>query len=122
MRTFGRPLRSRPKDEHGHRETYTLEPRAFVLAMTLESIRVPRNLIVRVEGRSTYARVGLSMHQTAPWIQPGWSGPIVLEIANHGPLQIELTPLVDKPCQITFFELNTPLPQELGYGTRNGDA
>ena len=115
-------ITKRPKDEHGQPETYTLEPQAFILAMTYESIRVPRNLIARVEGRSTYARVGLSMHQTAPWIQPGWSGKIVLEIANHGPLRLELTPLVDRPCQITFFELKTPLPKEAGYGTRNGDA
>src|SRR5437867_636035 len=53
---------------HGQRQTYCLEPNKFVLAMTYESIKVPRNLIALVEGRSTYARVGLSMHLTAPWI------------------------------------------------------
>jgi hypothetical protein len=63
----------REKDEFGKRETFTLGPGEFVLALTYESIKVPKNLIALVEGRSTYARMGLSMHQTAPWIQPGWS-------------------------------------------------
>ncbi len=66
--------------------------------------------------------MGLSMHQTAPWIQPGWSGPIVLEIANRGPVTIRLTPLVYRPCQITFFQLTSGLPAELAYGSRSSDA
>lgn len=106
----------------GQRATFSLEPKSFVLAMTYESVTVPRDLIALVEGRSTYARMGLSMHQTAPWIQPGWSGPIVLEIMNNGPLTIELTPIIDRPCQLTFFKLSKPLPQSLGYGTRATDV
>lgn len=111
----------RDKDEHGHVEQYTLGPKEFVLAMTHEVIKVPKNMIALVEGRSTYARVGLSMHQTAPWIQPGWEGPIVLEIMNNGPMRIALTPLIDRPCQVTFFELKTELPKEALYGTRPTD-
>ena len=109
------------KDEHGHVEQYTLAPKDFILAMTHESIKVPKNMIALVEGRSTYARVGLSMHQTAPWIQPGWEGPIVLEIMNNGPIRIALTPLIDRPCQVTFFELKTELPPDALYGTRSTD-
>lgn len=108
-------------DELGARESYKLRPGKFVLALTHETIKVPRNLIARVEGRSTYARFGLSMHQTAPWVQPGFSGPLVLEIANLGSLTIELTPLVDRPCQLTFFKLATPVPEELAYGSRPTD-
>jgi deoxycytidine triphosphate deaminase len=111
----------RAKDELGERETYDLKPGEFVLALTHESVRVPKHLIGLVEGRSTYARMGLSMHQTAPWIQPGWSGPIVLEIANHGKFTIKLTPLIDRPCQLTFFELKSTLPEELAYGSRATD-
>jgi dCTP deaminase len=94
----------------------------MVLALTHESITVPNNLIALVEGRSTYARVGLSMHQTAPWIQPGWSGPIVLEIANHGQIPIKLTPLIDRPCQLTFLQLKSPVPKSLAYGSRKTDT
>ena len=108
-------------DEFGA-ETCVLKPGDFVLAMTHERVKIPRNLIGLVEGRSTYARVGLSMHQTAPWIQPGWSGPIVLEIRNSGPLTIELTPLVDRPCQLTFIRLSSPLPKRLSYGSRTTDV
>jgi dCTP deaminase len=109
------------KDALGDVERFVLEPKGFILAMTYESIKVPKNMIALVEGRSTYARVGLSMHQTAPWIQPGWSGPIILEIMNHGPFRIELTPVIDRPCHITFFELKTELPADLVYGARPTD-
>lgn len=110
------------RDQLGDRETYELKPGEFVLALTYESIKIPKNMRGHVEGRSTYARLGLSMHQTAPWIQPGWSGPIVLEIANHGSFTIKLTPLIDRPCQLTFFELKTPLPEDLAYGSRASDT
>lgn len=109
------------EDAFGKREVFKLEPGEFVLALTHETVRVPRGLIGVVEGRSTYARAGLSMHQTAPWIQPGWNGPIVLEIMNNGPLTIELTPVTDRPCQLSFLRLSTPLPEGLEYGSRPGD-
>jgi len=108
-------------ESFGKRETYELAPGEFVLVLTYDSIKIPKHLIGLVEGRSTYARMGLSMHQTAPWIQPGWSGPIVLEIANHGKFTIKLTPMVDRPCQITFFELKTALLAEQAYGSRPSD-
>ena len=54
-------------DRFGKRRTYILEPNEFILALTYEHVWIPRNLIAMVEGRSSYARVGLSMHQTAPW-------------------------------------------------------
>lgn len=110
------------KDSMGKIQHFILEPGEFVLAKTYESITVPKNLIAFVEGRSTYARMGLSMHQTAPWIQPGWTNtPIILEIMNNGPLEIVLTPLKDRPCQITFFELKTEVPDPALYGTRPTD-
>ena len=76
----------------GDQEFIELKQGDFILAKTYEKITVPRNMIARVEGRSTYAGVGLSMHQTAPWIQPGWKGQIILELLNNGPLTIKLTP------------------------------
>jgi dCTP deaminase len=110
------------QNEFGKRETYVLEPGEFILALTHERVWMPRHLIAMVEGRSTYARVGLSMHQTAPWIQPGWNGQITLEIRNSGPLKIELTPLVDMPCQLTFFQLTSELAAAQAYGSRSTDT
>ena len=109
-------------DEFGKRQNLTLLPREFVLALTYERISIPKNLIAMVQGRSTYARVGLSMHQTAPWIQPGWVGPIVLEMMNNGPINIQLTPMIDKPCQITFFQLTSELDPKEAYGSRPTDV
>ena len=108
--------------ETAHQKSFKLEPQAFVLAMTYERIVVPDDMIALVEGRSTYARVGLSMHQTAPWIQPGWDGPIVLEIMNSGPINIELTPVIDRPCQLSFFQLSQPVPTAELYGARKTDV
>ena len=110
----------RPKDEFGKPETFVLEPNEFILALTYEYIKMPNHLVGLVEGRSTYARVGLSMHQTAPWIQPGWSGHITLEIRNSGPLAISLQPLIDRPCQLTLFPLSSRLEDSQAYGAQDG--
>src|ERR1051326_2711058 len=109
------------EDELGKGETDCLESGEFILALTHERIWIPRHLIAMVEGRSSYARAGLSMHQTAPWLQPGWNGIITLEMRNSGPLDVELTPLVDMPCQVTFFQLTSEVPEEHAYGSRLTD-
>ncbi len=110
------------KDELGKRQGFTIDPDEFILAQTLEHIYIPKHLIARVEGRSTYARVGLSMHETAPWLQPGWHGQITLEIKNSGPLKVKLMPMDDMPCQVTFMRLSKPLPDDQGYGSRPTDS
>jgi dCTP deaminase len=112
----------RREDEFGKPETYSVEPGEFILAQTYERIWIPRRLIAGVEGRSSYARAGLSMHLTAPWLQPGWNGLLTLEIFNAGPLTIELTPTLDRPCQLTFFLLTSEMPEEIAYGTRPTDS
>ena len=109
-------------DQMGKRVQYILDPGEFVLALTYERIWMPRHLIGMVEGRSTYARAGLSMHQTAPWIQPGWNGQITLEIRNSGANRIALTPVTELPCQLTFLRLTSEVPEKMGYGSRSGDV
>jgi dCTP deaminase len=112
-----------PEDDgFGRRSSITLQPGDFVLVPTYEKVKIPNDLIGLIEGRSTYARLGLSMHQTAPWIQPGWSGSIILEIRNSGALSIELTPLIDRPCQLAFLKLSRPLPKSLLYGSKTSDV
>jgi dCTP deaminase len=120
---FWETVSLKEKDAFGKRESFVIAPGEFVLAMTHEKIKVPNNLIALVEGRSTYARVGLSMHQTAPWIQPGWPGKsIVLEIYNTGPLNIQLTPVLDRVCQLSFMQISSELPAALAYGSKPTDA
>lgn len=109
-------------DRFNKREAHCIEPREFILGQTLERIWIPRNLIGRVEGRSSYARVGLSIHQTAPWLQPGWNGQITLEFYNCGPLRLELVPEDDMPCQVTFFKLSSELAESEAYGSHITDS
>ncbi len=108
-------------DEHGHPESYPLGSNEFVLGQTFEKIWIPRSLIAMVEGRSSYARAGVSVHQTAPFLQPGWSGQITLEIRNSGPLNLSLCPGVDRPCQVAFIRLTSVVPEDLAYGAKAGD-
>jgi dCTP deaminase len=93
-------------DEFGKLRSFPIAPGEFVLARTLEIVTIPPDLIGMVEGRSSYARLGLSMHQTAPWIHPGYNNKITLEIRNSGSLTINLTPKIDRPCQLTFLRMS----------------
>ena len=102
-------------DQFSKRSIYVLEPGEFILAKTLERVTIPAHLIASVEGRSSYARLGLSMHQTAPWIHPGYSNHITLEIRNSGKYKMELTPKIDRPCQLTLFRLTSALSDDKVY-------
>lgn len=93
-------------DEFNHRRTFLLGEGGFVLARTLEIVKIPPYLIGIIEGRSSYARLGLSVHQTAPWIHPGYNNKITLEMRNSGSLNINLTPRIDRPCQLTFLRMS----------------
>ena len=69
-----------------------LKPGRFALAWTREHITLPNFLAARVEGRSTAARVGLSVHQSAPTVHSTFSGRLQLEMTNAGPFTIQLFP------------------------------
>lgn len=91
----------------GRGEKFHLEPGAFVLGYTLERVELSNYLAARVEGRSSLARLGISVHQTAPTIHAGFSGQIRLEIANLGPYTILLEP--EMPfCQLIVEQLSSP--------------
>ena len=97
-------------------DTFDLRPDEFVLAETLERVVIPNDLVGFVEGRSSWARVGLSIHVTAPKIDPGFDGKIALEIKNVGSANIQLAALDDQPAQILFMRLTTPLTPDQLYG------
>ncbi len=69
---------------------YRMEPNQLVIARTLENITLPKHLAARVEGKSTLARLGLSVHVTAPSVHAGFEGPLYLEMNNIGPFPIVL--------------------------------
>ncbi|WP_213991167.1 dCTP deaminase [Sodalis sp. dw_96] len=71
---------------------FYLHPAELALAVTLESITLPDNLLGWLDGRSSLARLGLMVHVTAHRIDPGWRGRIVLEFYNSGKLPLALRP------------------------------
>lgn len=71
-------------------EGYELEPGGFVLGATLEQVSVDATLCAHVDGRSTLGRLGLMIHVTAGFVDPGFSGNITLEIFNAAPYAIKL--------------------------------
>lgn len=73
-------------DEDG----WLLQPGDFVLASTMERVTLPPDLAARVEGKSSLGRLGLAIHVTAGFIDPGFAGQITLEIANLSPWPIRL--------------------------------
>jgi dCTP deaminase len=66
-------------------ETYNLKPGEFVLGQTKEKLSLSNNIGMFIDGRTTLARLGLSIHITATWIHPGHTDSIItLEIHNSG--------------------------------------
>lgn len=87
---------------------YVLQPGEFILGHTFQSVTVSERYGLMIEGRSTFARVGLTIVQTAMMVYPGHRNrPITLELANHGPNPIVLYPRM-KIARIVLFELKTP--------------
>ena len=80
-------------------ESFTLMPGETVLGITLERIKLPANICGWLEGRSRFARMGLVIHMTAGFIQPGINNRQVLEIGNLAPFPLVLKPGV-RICQI----------------------
>ena len=83
---------------------HTIRPGDFVLGITYERVTLPleSGIAARVEGRSSLARIGLTVHLTAPTIQAGWTGRITLEMVNQGPWPIKLRPYELRVCQLIF--------------------
>jgi dCTP deaminase len=88
-------------------ENFVLQPRQFVLASTLEEIELPDDIAAKIEGRSSWGRLGLIVHSTAGYIDPGFKGKLTLELNNIGMLPILLYPEV-KICQLAFELLSSP--------------
>ena len=86
---------------------FVLHPGEFVLGVTEEAISMPDDLVGRVEGKSSLGRLGLIVHATAGFIDPGFRGPITLEMTN-----LMRLPLVLRPgkliAQISFYLLTRP--------------
>ena len=94
---------------------FILHPGEFVLGSTLEVVRLPDDLVARLEGKSSLGRLGLLIHSTAGFVDPGFEGHLTLELSNVANLPIAIYAGM-KIGQISFYELSTPA--ESPYGTR----
>ena len=90
-----------------------LDPGLLVLASTLEHIEVPDDLVARIEGKSSLGRLGLSIHVTAGYVDPGWKGHLTLELTNVASRPILLRPGM-KIGQISFQRMTTPASRPYG--------
>jgi len=87
-------------------EQFIMQPGDFVLAVTLERIKIPFDLMGRLEGRSSLGRLGIVVHSTASVFEPGWDGKCVLELGNLGRMAVALT-VGMRICAMTFEELSS---------------
>lgn len=95
---------------------FYLHPGEFVLASTLEDITLPDDIVGRLEGKSSLGRLGLLIHSTAGYVDPGWSGHLTLELTNVARLPITLYYNM-KIGQISFLRLTSPADRL--YGDRS---
>ncbi|MEX0755228.1 MAG: dCTP deaminase [Actinomycetota bacterium] len=94
-------------------EPFILHPGEFVLGSTLERVALPNDLVARLEGKSSLGRLGLLIHSTAGYVDPGWDGYLTLELSNVANLPITIYPKM-KIGQISFFRLTTPADAPYG--------
>jgi dCTP deaminase len=96
---------------------FMLHPGEFVLGSTLERVAVPDDLVARIDGKSSLGRLGLIIHSTAGFIDPGFDGHITLELTNIATLPITLYPGM-KVGQVSFVQMTTAAEHPYGSGAR----
>ncbi len=82
-------------------EPFIMQPGDFALASTIESLELPDDLVGRLEGRSSIARLGITVHSTAAVFEPGWVGTATMELSNLGRMAVALYPGM-RICAFSF--------------------
>lgn len=96
-------------------EAFFLSPHELVLASTKEKLGLSADLAGRIEGRSSFARIGVMVHITSGFIHPGSFGHQTLEISNMLNIPVKLYPGL-RMCQIIFS--TTTSPAQVPYGKK----
>ncbi|MCZ7531814.1 MAG: dCTP deaminase [Acidimicrobiia bacterium] len=95
-------------------DPFILHPGEFVLGSTLETVGLADDIVARLEGKSSLGRLGLLIHSTAGFIDPGFKGQVTLELSNVANLPIAIYPRM-KIGQISFYQMTTSA--EFPYGS-----
>ena len=92
---------------------FVIHPGEFCLGRTLEWVELPDDIVARIEGKSSLGRLGLIVHATAGFCDPGWRGTLTLELANLTRIPIKLYPglLI---AQLSFMALDRPAQRPYG--------
>jgi dCTP deaminase len=112
-------LASPPRDltEHVEVETdgeFVIHPGEFVLGRTVEQVEIPDDIVCRIEGKSSLGRLGLIVHATAGFVDPGFEGTLTLEITNFNSVPIVLRPGLPI-AQLSFMALDRPAERPYGH-------
>ena len=103
---------------------FVLHPGEFALGSTLEYVEIPADLAARLEGRSSWGRIGLQIHSTAGYIDPGYKGTITFELGNVGKVPLVLYPGL-RVAQLGFFPVRpvlSPYDSKRKYQLQVGPA
>jgi dCTP deaminase len=100
--------------EIGEADSFVIHPGEFVLGSTQEHVELPNDIVARIEGKSSLGRLGLIVHATAGFVDPGFQGTLTLEITNLTRVPIILWP--GKPiAQLSFMALDQPAERPYGH-------
>jgi dCTP deaminase len=94
-------------------DAFVIHPGEFCLGRTLEWVELPDDIVARIEGKSSLGRLGLIVHATAGFCDPGWKGTLTLELNNLTRVPIKLYPglLI---AQLSFMALDRPAERPYG--------
>lgn len=92
---------------------FMLHPGEFVLGSTSELVELPADIVARLEGKSSLGRVGLLIHSTAGYVDPGWRGRLTLELGNVARLPIALYAGM-KIGQLSFLRMTSAAERPYG--------
>jgi dCTP deaminase len=97
----------------GEGEPFAIHPGEFVLGRTLEHVALPEDVVARIEGKSSLGRLGLIVHATAGFVDPGFRGTLTLEITNltRVPIKLYSGLLI---AQLSFMTLDAPAERPYG--------
>ena len=95
-------------------QPFVIHPGEFALGRTQEYVEIPADVVARIEGKSSLGRLGLVVHATAGFCDPGWKGTLTLELANFNSVPIILRPGLPI-AQLSFMMLDRPAERPYGH-------
>ena len=98
----------------GPEEPFVIHPGEFCLGRTAEWVELPDDIVARIEGKSSLGRLGLIVHATAGFCDPGWRGTLTLELNNLTRIPIKLYPGI-LIAQLSFMTLDAPAERPYGH-------